>query len=229
MSVFVPSKLKVSKNLSAKELTQRQKKREEDALYNGKLPVELSVADLGSIAEKFKLSLSEVQRLHARFEILDEYHLGYLEPQGLAATDFFSKNPGALETLVVFQKREDDHITFIDFVETICQFTKSKSIDDKLDIIFKIYDRGTEDGALDPDEIFSIAAELNPNADPQLLQEKVIQTFSEMDPDSNGMIEKEDFIRFVKDNTIDLKALLSIQLASSEPIFENWAKFVKTK
>jgi len=187
----------------------------------GKQRTGLQRRDLIELAQNTHFSEEEIKRLHSHFQSISNS----IQNDGVIDIAEFQqalglKNSAFAERIFrVFDMNKDDVINFKEFVCGLSVFCSKGTVDEKLALSFKLYDRD-EDGFIDKSELMSmLRAIMFDNMLFQLsddhIRALVDSTFTEADVNGDGLISFEEYKVLVNKHPTILKNL-TLNLETSE-------------
>jgi len=179
----------------------------------GKQRANLRRRDLVELVQSTHFSEDEVKRLHTHFRSIS----GSIQNDGVIDIAEFQqalglKNSAFAERIFrVFDINKDEVINFREFVCGLSVFCSKGTVDEKLQLSFKLYDRD-EDGYIDKPELMSmLRAIMFDNMLFHLsddhIRALVDSTFSEADQNGDGLISFEEYKTLVNKHPTILKNL----------------------
>jgi serine/threonine-protein phosphatase 2B regulatory subunit len=138
-------------------------------------------------------SQQEIEGLYKRFRQLDRGHKGYVSAEEFMNIPELSINPLAPRLGRLFES-----VNFKDFVALLSAFSAQASTEDKLQLLFRVYDVDG-DGLICPEDLELVLRQLGGSALSEAeLQQVVSQVFEEVGAPASGM-DVEHFSKALQD------------------------------
>lgn len=175
---------------------------------------ELAAEDIEEVATATQFSRQEVQRLYRRFKDLDRSNTGLLSTADFMMIPELVINPLGLRIISLFDTQHNDLVNFKQFCETLAVFRPDASLEQKLGLVFRLYD-GDGNDKIERSELFAVVKRMVGThiGDEQLwlLVDKVILDSKPagakklVDPAELQFITRADFERVMADAKLEEK------------------------
>jgi serine/threonine-protein phosphatase 2B regulatory subunit len=161
-------------------------------------------------SEPVAFSKQELKILYKNFLNLDTDKSGSIEQKEFFDVPELRDNPIVQRVVSVFDKNNDDKISFYEFITGLSTLTSTSNVEEKIKFAFEIYDTNS-DGYISNGDLFSTLKLLTgDNLTDIQIQQVVDRTILAADKDMDGKLSFEEFAEFIQD--VKVSELLSINL-----------------
>ncbi len=152
--------------------------------------------------ESIAFTKQELKILYKNFLKLDTDKSGSLEKQEFFDVPEVRDNPIVQRVISVFDKNNDNKISFYEFITGLSTLTSSTNTEDKIKFAFEIYDMN-HDGYISNGDLFQTLKLLTgDNLTDIQLQQAVDRTILAADKDMDGKLCFEEFSDFIQDVSV---------------------------
>jgi serine/threonine-protein phosphatase 2B regulatory subunit len=160
--------------------------------------------------ESVAFTKQELKILYKNFLNLDTDKSGSIEQKEFFDVNELKDNPIVQRVVSVFDKNNDDKISFYEFIIGLSTLTSSSNVEEKIKFAFEIYDTNS-DGYISNGDLFSTLKLLTgDNLTDIQIQQVVDRTILSADKDMDGKLSFEEFAEFIQD--VKVSELFSINL-----------------
>ena len=155
----------------------------------------------------------DILLLYKKFIALDVNKNGYLDPHEIQQLEGLEENPLVPRIISIFDTDKNGSIDFVEFLTALSRFNPKESIENKLQIMFKIYDVDG-DGFISNEDLYEILIQLTgSNFENVSLQQIVDGTMLEISGNPEGLITFEQYKEFIIKNNSKLLEKLSMDIS----------------
>jgi serine/threonine-protein phosphatase 2B regulatory subunit len=160
--------------------------------------------------ESVAFSKQELKILYKNFITLDTDKSGSIEEKEFFDVPELKENPIVQRVISVFDKNNDNKISFYEFITGLSTLTSTANSEEKVKFAFEIYDTNS-DGYISNGDLFTTLKILTgENLTDIQLQQAVDRTILAADKDLDGKLSFEEFAEFIQD--VKVNELFSINL-----------------
>jgi len=161
-------------------------------------------------SEPVAFSKQELKILYKNFLNLDTDKSGSIEQKEFFDVPELRDNPIVQRVVSVFDKNNDDKISFYEFITGLSTLTSTSNVEEKIKFAFEIYDTNS-DGYISNGDLFNTLKLLTgDNLTDIQIQQVVDRTILAADKDLDGKLSFEEFAEFIQD--VKVSELFSINL-----------------
>eukprot|EP01096_Ripella_sp_DP13-Kostka_P004761 TRINITY_DN1720_c0_g1_i1.p1 TRINITY_DN1720_c0_g1~~TRINITY_DN1720_c0_g1_i1.p1 ORF type:complete len:186 (+),score=71.99 TRINITY_DN1720_c0_g1_i1:23-559(+) len=156
-------------------------------------------------------SNKEIVRLFNRFKRLDRDNQGVISTDSLLEIPELAMNPLVTRIVNLFDSNQEEHINFKQFVTTLAPLSQYASLEDKMELAFRVYDVDG-DGVIDQRDIKEILLMMVGNEISEKNLDLIAKaTLVEADTKHDGLsIDLDDFEKVMRSANLEQKFTITL-------------------